>query len=964
MPTGYDSPDVYDKEKTDSGRTPAHIAADDQKKAELRDLEKLGSLNPIADKDRNTNVKGNETNPSRGLYAKDQKDDSDQPNEPFLSKIKNKIKGTSRRKKAAAGAALGGGVLVIIFASLISSTYRIPSLIGGLDDNVNSSRMVRLIVERRFERMLVEWQLQKHYGLLDDERYVKKNSLLGKLYQSFDIIGLEKVIEQQNGIKFRMAADGKVHVYLKGKDMGAAGSWSEYKELKKKHKPLAKQSKRMVTHTVPIARYGLSSTVRRVYTNKYGIRFATPKWDEQKSRDENIANLRDYQIEQTSKGTLHQLRNVFRCILDNDCAGFDDSNKPVDTSTESPKQFSTGSDPEGRNAQIVSEEADKAYAEAKELALKNGGSFTDQLVEQLTKGFIDAATARAISASIPVLGQIDLLSELEHISWTSNELNLADKIPTKMKEQAYVSISAVWKGFADNMKLGKMHIAQVNELNAQIAGAGGALAYHYAFKGVTNIGEPIDPPVGSSKQRPTKAAQDFIFRKTGYRIGHEVLNRWYTYIHPIFNFIEDTIGGVLMWAFKFSGIGAAYEATMIALFGENWQAEFGKWAARSILELFGATIDPLAKGAKLFNYLYIGTDVFMNTYCQTNLGCKAVTALSDKGFFEFTLKEDRELYMSSLTWNERIFSLDEPNSLANATLRELPGPLTPGNAIHTVASQLSLLPARLLGITTGKTFAAETPQQDVDIAETRQFGMAETDLDRDIALEVREQEDPQCPENSDDKVNHCQMDKEVAKIGLCRGTDCPEFIDPTGTEVIPAGNASGPVSTTGDIRALAKQLLALRDSGQIKMNSGVVQDLERTRDNQPISTCGVKDLDPALLNLLLRIAQRYKYTIWNIVTGHECNFGRNHFHPQGQASDIGAVNGEAANLGGRYRPLMNATLAREFALYVAGSMPTGRGGMGQSDCTVLVPVNNWPEGVEMFPGDSCNHFHIDVGEYR
>ncbi|HSX31880.1 MAG TPA: hypothetical protein VLF43_01340, partial [Candidatus Saccharimonadales bacterium] len=558
------------------------------------------------------------------------------------------------------------------------------------------------------------------------------------------------------------------------------------------------------------------------------------------------------------------------------------------------------------------------------------------------------------------------MAELDHLAWTINENKIGQKLPIFLKEQAYASMSAVWRAFGDNMKLGDLDIEQVNVLNASVIGVEGAATYNYLFKGVATVGEVVDPRIDSNVDNSLASAQDFIYKKTGRRISHEILNIWYQTVSSPLNALEDWGFGLLFKFIGALGAFALFTNAMSAMFGENWQEDLAKWSADSLMQILGLVVDPLATGAQLFNNLYVGGDVIMNKYCQTNLGCMALSTAIKSGIFGTNqmLQEDRELYNSSLSIQERLFSFDEPGSLANAVVREMPDTMSPGSTFGVIVSQVTQLPTRLLGVMTGRAFAAETPNQDAAVDGVEQFGVStDAQLDRDVNSKVREEADPVCPDNDKSKINECQTDKEVMTVAFCHSTNCPQFVESSSAPIEAPDTGTGPVATTGDIKALAAKLLALHDSGQIKMNPEVVQDLTKTKNGDPIGSCGVQDLDAALLNLLIRIASKYKFTMWNIVTGHGCNYAPHHFHPKGMASDIGAVNGEAANLGGGFRPLMDATLAREFALFVAGSMPKGRGGMGQSDCTVLVPVNNWPAGVEMFTGDGCNHFHVDVGDY-
>ena len=174
--------------------------------------------------------------------------------------------------------------------------------------------------------------------------------------------------------------------------------------------------------------------------------------------------------------------------------------------------------------------------------------------------------------------------------------------------------------------------------------------------------------------------------------------------------------------------------------------------------------------------------------------------------------------------------------------------------------------------------------------------------------------------------------------------------------------ATDRVSGVGDPKALADQLLK---NTRLTLSSQAKQDLERTRDGKPLGACGVTTLDASLLQLLVKAVEKYTISINHFVTGLPCDTATGNGHPQGKAMDISSVNGNPVRLGnapdfdGNFTtPAFSPALAKEFVVFMANSMPAGKGGIGQVTCTAVRGAN-LPNDVDKF-GDKCDHFHIDV----
>ncbi len=152
------------------------------------------------------------------------------------------------------------------------------------------------------------------------------------------------------------------------------------------------------------------------------------------------------------------------------------------------------------------------------------------------------------------------------------------------------------------------------------------------------------------------------------------------------------------------------------------------------------------------------------------------------------------------------------------------------------------------------------------------------------------------------------------------------------------GDAGG-----GDAKALASQILA---NSKISLEPYARQDLQSTIDGQPIQgdgpPCQPTNLDPALLKILLDLAQNHTLVVWNFVTHHGCDEWQ---HPKGKATDIGTADDK------------DAWTNSAFRQDLANMLPAGAE-MGQQGC----PGSNTPtskNNVVQKP-DKCNHQHFEL----
>jgi hypothetical protein len=176
------------------------------------------------------------------------------------------------------------------------------------------------------------------------------------------------------------------------------------------------------------------------------------------------------------------------------------------------------------------------------------------------------------------------------------------------------------------------------------------------------------------------------------------------------------------------------------------------------------------------------------------------------------------------------------------------------------------------------------------------------------------------------------------------------------TTTSPGGSGTLP---TGSAQDLAKQLVKYLDNGAISCNGGQgssCPDIRKTASGQSIknASCYVDKLDPALVGMLLELAQMgHKFVLSAICSDHASNPGS--LHHQGKAADFNIIDG--VFMGPNDTPWSGSKLSagKKLDQDVVSFMPKSTG-FGQIQCH---PTFDFLSGFVTFD-DACHHQHIQV----
>jgi hypothetical protein len=502
-------------------------------------------------------------------------------------------------------------------------------------------------------------------------------------------------------------------------------------------------------------------------------------YNKNKTVKENVDQFNRNQVASVKEGPLQTLGGVLDCLTADQCDRIaKDTTQPVRTDTHPSTGLNIDSaTPHDRESKGVSDTVNDAYQEAVDeipsADIKEGG-FTDRMIANLVEKVVSAAAAKTVVAAIPYVGPIDILARLQHAVGTAFSKKLLTQTSVILKQQQYATIGAQWLGYSDQIKRGAMPLSLIGSLNPRLNNSETAASSKFLNNKDPSTGVPVDPKVGSNIDYTSDAVLDLIYGKLGLglRLPLEI---WYNTVSKVFNLIGDLGAEAIGWVTSITGVNAAFNAAMNSIFGENWQQELAIYAAKTLINLFGIDIDPLASGPQLANNIYTGVDVLNNRYVQQNAGGKELSPRETQAINAYLDREQRQ-YLSGLPLKERLFSKDNTNSLISKIIASVPASYAPAGILSGIMGLINNLPLAMLNLfDVGHSFAL-TAEDSANLNGQAQFGGTEAEIGMDIPENMAQDADPQCEPNSPDKFNNCQRYKDLIQdVAPCLYSNCPQF---------------------------------------------------------------------------------------------------------------------------------------------------------------------------------------------
>ncbi|HSW98383.1 MAG TPA: hypothetical protein VLF71_00945 [Candidatus Saccharimonadales bacterium] len=696
-------------------------------------------------------------------------------------KLGGKLAGINRRRKLLASGGIGGITGLIIAMAVVAPLYRIPAMLHDIEDKVSGE--VDHIMERRAERIIVRYLIRRAGGEATD--FVVTGSPLSDLFRTMQSKNAEEKIAKQTGLTFKKGADGVVRLFSDGRDLGGVRNFKEVAKLIERGTIENKADFRVLARTVsgPIKAGKIAETFKIRF--REGKPFGAPKRPTNKGSDKanDEAALEELTGEQIIEGTANSIDKLGKaagCMLDGGapCDTFKqdapDAKVPDPASDVAKRELQNGS------AAETADEITQAADEAKNEAVKDRtGGFLNRMLEKLLTKIFNAVVARSVVKVIPWVFVIDTLADIQHAEATFFANDLIHRIPVMLKEGTYGAIFSTWAGYGSQNQAGRMPKVDASALNDQLGGAEGAQTYKYLYnKGQMNAGTTVNPKVGSN----TFSKYDDLMNQVYNNVYVSIFVRgpleiWYYTMGKALRLLGSGIGFLVEWLSNITGFTALAGSVLKSIFGDNWKAELGAFALKALLNLFAISIDPLAKGAELFNNIFTGASVAFNYVCKTDLGCQALTALQGVLITrQLQQEQDQDMAMTSI--KDRIFDTSMPTSIAGSLLRAAPTNPTPSTMLSSLFGMAARLPSSIGGVFSPKIRADEANDM-ATLTGTLWYGATEDALNQDTtpAMATQKTADIKCPTTDPSKeANMCQADETViTSMGCAWDANCPDF---------------------------------------------------------------------------------------------------------------------------------------------------------------------------------------------
>ncbi len=502
-----------------------------------------------------------------------------------------------------------------------------------------------------------------------------------------------------------------------------------------------------------------------------------PEDDKSLTKEQRQEKLRQSQVKTVIDQNMKQFAEGVRCLNEGTpaaCAAVNDTDQPL--SPDHPPDIDANTEDSANKFGSLAEES---AGETEKIAAKTGESvvtvFKRTLIGKLVAlaGVVTAGIL-AFDLAMSVIVYTDRFYQNEGLS----------NFPSAMAANASGAMFSQWLGFGDNIEAGLAPLLYISTLNKQVEGAEDGMAYKMAFKGETTEGVPPNFRVDSNAKYPAQSIMSFLRTyNPGTIVRIEVANLWFNSVHVLIDKTGEWVDKIITFITA-NAMGRLLEA----IFGKDWEQRAFTWAVDTLVGFFAGNIDPLAAGAGWSNQVIIGGQSAMNVYCKVNLGCRALTPKIDQGPFDSPLfyngshnyiSQNDRLNMAALPLGDRLFSLDEPNSLLNTTFRALPSNNNPAGWLTSTFGQVTSLPGKLVASVTSRSSAATpTLEQRAALGGVQFFGGTTEDFAKDIAVEVRQiPGSPTCPPHDPQtSFSECTADKEIIGGMMCQYTDCPDYV--------------------------------------------------------------------------------------------------------------------------------------------------------------------------------------------
>ncbi|HVI68830.1 MAG TPA: hypothetical protein VM581_00040 [Magnetospirillaceae bacterium] len=639
------------------------------------------------------------------------------------------------------GLGAGGGIVSVIAGFGFMLPFKMPGIMDTLIGD--SGKRLEHVIEKRAERVFLQFILRgtKAAGL--NGNIIATGNPIGDYFANLRTANFEVDLKDQFGLEFKPGPDKTVTLVHDGRDLGDAKTPDDILKILDSGKSLSKSDLRKIiksTQTWPFYKRAKFVKWLRI---KYNIpRFGAREIEASETEDEyNKAVKEEHIVDVETRGNFANGADFLKCAAEaGDCAEINKTDV----------------------AEKVIERTEKAIGEAaKELATEG--------VKKATTSVIKAALPKIIAVSsavaIPYVGEIDMAARLVHGLGKIIDNDLIQKMHAQFIARSSIVLGAAYAGYSDQSKAGDIPASTVGMFADQFDGWEASASYSLINSGKV-AGEVLDgmERVNESIALPVFAGlMKTMFGTVGW-IGRGPFEAWYYTVSQLFDLVGEVTGPVTDWIIAHTPAKALLEK-LTPIIDDIFEG---------IFKFIGMYIDPLAVGAKLAMYIHQGFLAAFNGISKET-GMRLLS-LAQGRVVDAEIRQERLADLADQPLYERLFNLDNPESLATRLATTIPGTSNPVLAFTTTSTRLvASAPGNFARATTATSYAEGEPPTSEELFGINMYGGTAADLNADIDPSTYSSQSVTCPENRDDTFNHCRVDKSVVDAMNCSVVKCADM---------------------------------------------------------------------------------------------------------------------------------------------------------------------------------------------
>lgn len=790
---------------------------------------------------------------------------------------------------------VGGGIAGLLASMVFGFFSLMPLKIESMMKNIYGDHMgkVENALERRAMKTFAKYAIKG--GISSDGALVATGSPLADLYRTWKTQGFEKNLAEKYGIKIEQGNKRgtiKITTPQGTQDFTSAEDYDRFlnRDLSRREtRDFVRASLKSETRwNQVIKRHHL----RKWMFNAYGVR----KWKifDNKTGKDAETNL-DANLQEGAMGEYKTRAGRAIACLFGDASQCPGKSQP-----------GTAESPAAEDGKNSAADVTDAIAEDAKTGTKAG--MNDRVSKIITN--------KALGKAIPVIGWVDLAARLDKLIWD----NTIAAIIVDVRKVQYAGVFADWLKISDQIKDGK--VVSGDEVNAAMVKLNGSEKSNVSSRIYNN-----NPDAGE------KVSFDDLFDTASTQKSREI---YVAATAPNFHWVMVGYLATFGQVFELLGDLISWILDKVPYLNDllkNIGSFIGEWVMKGFMAVIGPVLTGNETGSALISAIDVGGDVTGNDFAQS-VGGEPVSGVVleqiNRRIAQDKLAEDRS---KGLFY--QLISAENPRSATNRFIALMPsgssGVITSGahSMMATITSPINTMGMffnRIFAISTSPAYAAVT----VDPYGIQQYGFTDEQLNRDIdeaglqaaanwAIASR---DP-AVKRADNSINISLMLPTDCDLGsatpvvpnLCKldlvtlqslkslyTTEDDGGIGGTGTAVVTppvggAGGGGGGVAPSGDVKALAIQMLANKNITYWTNNGVNTRDVvvALSEGKPAYTTCAnapkrtTPQLNPNILKFILEAAGQTNVNV-NALTD-KCHDSSTSNHYSGEAVDLDLKSG-------------------------------------------------------------------------